>query len=36
MSNLYNESEKLKAELKIFKLKSLKEKIIFIGIYNFF
>jgi protease-4 len=32
MSNLYNESEKLKAELKIFKLKSLKEKIILFGV----
>ena len=32
MSNLYIESEKLKAELKIFKLKSLKEKIILFGV----
>ena len=32
MSNLYVESEKLKAELKIFKLRSLKEKIILFGV----
>ena len=32
MSNIYAESEKLKAELKIFKLKSLKEKIILFGV----
>jgi len=32
MSNLYSESEKLKAELKIFKLKSLKEKVILFGV----
>jgi protease-4 len=30
--DLYNESEKLKAELKIFKLRSLKEKIILFGV----
>jgi protease-4 len=30
--DLYNESEKLKAELKIFKLKNLKEKIILFGV----
>jgi protease-4 len=32
MSNLYIESEKLKAELKIFKLKSLKEKVVLFGV----
>ncbi len=32
MDNLYSESEKLKAELKIFKLKSLKEKVILFGV----
>ena len=32
MSNIYSESEKLKAELKIFKLRSLKEKIILFGV----
>ena len=32
MDNLYHESEKLKAELKIFKLRSLKEKIILFGV----
>ena len=32
MSNLYAESEKLKAELKIFKLRTLKEKIILFGV----
>jgi protease-4 len=30
--NLYNESEKLKAELKIFKLRSLKEKFVLFGV----
>jgi len=32
MSNLYIESEKLKAELKIFKLRTLKEKVILFGV----
>jgi len=32
MDNLYSESEKLKAELKIFKLKATKEKIILFGV----
>jgi len=32
MSNIYSESEKLKAELKIFKLKATKEKIILFGV----
>ena len=31
-NNLYFESEKLKSELKIFKLKALKEKIVIIGV----
>ena len=32
MANIYAESEKLKAELKIFKLKATKEKIILFGV----
>jgi len=32
MSNIYAESEKLKAELKIFKTKALKEKILLFGV----
>jgi protease-4 len=32
MDNLYSESEKLKAELKIFRLKNLKEKVILFGV----
>ena len=32
MDNLYAESEKLKSELKIFKLKAIKEKIILFGV----
>jgi len=32
MSNIYSESEKLKAELKVFKLRSIKEKVILFGV----
>ena len=32
MSNIYAESEKLKAELKIFKIKATKEKVILFGV----
>jgi len=32
MENLYPENEKLKAELKVFKIKALKEKIILFGV----
>ena len=32
MSNLYIESEKLKAELKVFKIKATKEKVILFGV----
>jgi protease-4 len=32
MSNLYSESEKLKAELKVFKIKATKEKLVLFGV----
>jgi len=32
MDNLYSESEKLKAELKVFKIKATKEKFILFGV----